>query len=184
MKRIATWAIEREERRQGVSLDYLRDIAAGSTAAILKLALLAPFASHRKRLPKTAYHIARIAATRSVDRGGCAQIAVNLARKDGVPENYLRALTDENRAENVLELPAALREVVEYTCSVVEGWDNPELRESLRTRYGTEALTELAFAIASAQIQPTVKRALGHGEYSGLHPAAISSGPVSAAYRV
>jgi hypothetical protein len=172
VKRIANWAIEREERRLGVSLDYLREIANGSSEAMLKIALLAPFASHRKRLPKTAYHLAKIVVSRFVDCGSCVQIAVNLALQDGVPRNYVRAVLQDASVQ-VRELPFALREVTDYARSVAEGSDNLELRETLRDRYGTEGLTELAFAIASAQMNPTIKRALGHAQSCSLQPVTV-----------
>jgi hypothetical protein len=65
------------------------------------------------------------------------------------------------------------REVCEYSRAVVEGWDNPELRETLRSRYATEGLAELAFAIASAQLYPTVKRALGHAQTYSSHSVTV-----------
>ena len=40
--------------------------------------------------------------------------------------------------------------------------DEDELRETLRQRYGERGLIELAYAIASSQIPPTVKRCLGY----------------------
>lgn len=166
MKRIAGWAIGREERRLGVTLEYLREIAEVSIAAMMKIALLAPFASHRKRLPKTAYHLAKVTVARTADCGSCAEMAVNLALKDGVPRNYLRSVLEGH----LDELPVALRETCEYSLAVLERWDNPDLRETLRSRYGTEGLTELAFAIASAQLYSTVKRGLGHAETCSTHP--------------
>jgi alkylhydroperoxidase family enzyme len=169
VKRIANWAIGREERRLGVSLNYLREIAEVSTAALIKLALLTPFASHRQRLPKTAYHLARLTVTRIADCADCLQIAVNLAVTDGVPRNYLRAVLQDHSDE----LPPALRETCEFARAVAQGWDAPELRETLRSRYGTEGLAELAFAIASAQLFPTLKRALGHTQTCSTHPVAV-----------
>jgi hypothetical protein len=169
VKRIASWAIGREERRLGVSLEYLREIAKASTTAMTKFALLTPFASHRRRLPKTAYHLAKLTVSRHTDCGASVQIALNLALNDGVPRNYLRSVVEDH----LDELPLALREICEYSRAVAEGWDNPELRETLRSRYGTEGLAELAFAIASAQLSPTIKRAMGHAQTCSTHPVTV-----------
>lgn len=158
INRIIGHLISREEVRLGAGLDYVRDIATESTAGFFKLALLAPFTNHRKRLPKTAYHLAKIVVTRHAGRGSCVQIALNLATRDGVPVHYIRALLDHRNEE----LPVALQEVCEYAQVITEGRDSEELREKLVARYGREGLAELAFAIASAQVYPTLKRAMGH----------------------
>ncbi len=168
LNRIVERAIIREEKRLGVSLEYLREVAEVSLPGFFKLALLSPFSRHRKRLPKTAYHLAKIVVTHRADCGTCVQMAVNQALEDGVPRNYIRAALDESE-----ELPPALREVCEFARAVAEGWDSPELRAMLRNRYGTEGLSELAFAIASAQVYPTLKRAMGHARRCSLVPVAV-----------
>lgn len=150
--------IERQELRLGESLDYLREIREGSNAAFLKVALLTPFTNHRKRLPKTAYHLAKILVTRHEDCGACVQMAINVAASDGVPEHYIRAVLNQ-RTE---DLPVALQEVCEYAQAIAQGANHAALRARLVERYGKEGLIELSMAIASAQIYPTLKRAMGH----------------------
>lgn len=172
LKRFLERAIATEERKLGASLDYLREIAAVSTSGFIKVALLTLFTRHRKRLPRTAHHLAKVAVTRVADCGSSVQMAVNLALADGVPTNYIRAALAQEGAR-VEDLPAALREVCEYARTVAEGWDNPELREMLRNRYGTEGVTELAFAIAGAQVDPTLKRAMGHGQRCSVVPIGV-----------
>jgi alkylhydroperoxidase family enzyme len=83
--------IARQEQRFGVPLDDLRELAAASTAAFLKLLLFAPLASHRRHLPREAWHLARLAATQSEDCGTCVQIVLYFARRDGVAPEALRA---------------------------------------------------------------------------------------------
>ncbi len=138
----------------GVPLDYLREIAEVSGAAVLKVTLLRPFAAYRRRVPKAAYHVAKLTVARLADEGEGAQAAVSEATKDGVPRSYIRAVLEEKHSE----LPPALREVCEFARSVARNWENLEVREALRSRYGSEGLCELAFAIASAQVYPTLKR--------------------------
>jgi hypothetical protein len=152
--------IRKEEKTVGARLDYLREVASVSTAGLAKIALLAPFARHRKRLPKTAYHLAKISATLHEDRGTCAQWAVNQAVSDGVPVHYIRSVLDGA----VEVLPPALQDICSFARAVAQGWDQPDLREILRARYGREALVELAFAIASARLYPTLERAIGHAQ--------------------
>ena len=86
------------------------------------------------------------------------QIEVNLARKDGVPDNVIRAVLD-NRPE---DLPPELAEVYGFTKAVVEAsGEEEELRERIRQRYGEEGLVELALGMAAARVFPVTKRALG-----------------------
>jgi hypothetical protein len=49
-----------------------------------------------------------------------------------------------------------------FAATVSRGDDAPELRETLRARFGSPALVELGLAVASARFFPAFKRALGH----------------------
>jgi alkylhydroperoxidase family enzyme len=157
-----------EERKLGgVSLDYLRHIARTSLPAFFKFALFTPLASHRRRLPPDAYHVARLVATKHEDCGTCVQIEVNLARRAGVAADVLRAALT-GRPD---ELPADLADVYHFARSVVEAGDEEgsnHQRERVRARYGEEALVEMALAIAAARVFPTTKRALGYATSCAL----------------
>ena len=164
ISRLFESAIAKREQALGVTLDYLREIAQVSKTGFLKLALLGPLGNHRKRLPKAAFHLARIVATREEDCGACVQIAVNLAHQDGVPLQYLRATLERHYGE----LPELLQEVCEFAESVSKGWDCPDARAQVKERLGAEGLAELAFAIAAARVFPTIKRAMGHAQSCSL----------------
>lgn len=151
-------AIARQERFLGVSLDYLRDLAQTSKAALLKLALIAPLGAHRRRLPREAFHLARLGATMTADCGACVQIALNVARQEGVSVELLEAALDQ-RLE---ELPPDYAEVFRFAQAIAQGQDDPERREALEKCYGHEGLVEVAIAIAVSGVFPTLKRALGH----------------------
>src|SRR5688572_9225215 len=114
LNRILERVIQQEERRLGGSLANLRELAGMSTAAILIIRLLGPFTNHRKRLPTTAYHLAKIIVPRHLDCGECVQMALNLAANDGVPSHYVRAVLDHKFEE----LPVALQEVCEFAQNV------------------------------------------------------------------
>ena len=89
-----------------------------------------------------------------------------MARRDGVPDNLLRALI----ASHQDELAADERDVYLFTRAVVDADEEKAapLRECLRARLGEEALIELSFAIAGARVFPTVKRALGYATSCAL----------------
>ena len=65
--------LTKEERRLGVSLDYLRHILRISLSAFFKFAKIMPMATYRKALPADAYYVARLVATKHEDCGSCVQ---------------------------------------------------------------------------------------------------------------
>lgn len=157
-------AIRQQEKHLGAPLDYLREIADSSSGAFVKLALLAPLGTHRRHLPPVAWHLARVTATFAEDCGTCAQIAITLARRDGVPADLLRAVIAGDDAA----LTPELRNLYLYTRAVAAREDDASLRDALRAHYGPDALIELALAIATSRLIPTLKRALGHATSCSL----------------
>jgi alkylhydroperoxidase family enzyme len=157
--------LDQEERALGESIDYVRHLVSTSLPAFFKFALFTPLSQHRRKLPQTPYRIARIIATRDEDCGTCVQIEVNLARKEGVPADVIRAVLND-RPE---DLTPELADVYSFAKSVVEatGGENA-LREKVRERYGEEGLVELALGIASARVFPVTKRALGYATSCAL----------------
>lgn len=159
LRRMIRKRLASEERRLGGSLDYLRHIVRESLPAFVKFAAFTPLANHRSKLPAAPYHVARIVATRAEDCGTCLQMEVNLARTSGVPKDVIQAVVDGLPER----LAGPLAEVYGFTEAVVShSGEEGDLRESIRSRYGEEALVELALAIASCRVFPTTKRALGY----------------------
>lgn len=157
--------LDKEERSLGESVDYLRHIVRISLPAFFKFALFTPLAEHRRKLPPTPYRIARIVATQDEDCGTCVQIEVNLARKEGVSADLIRAVLN-----NCLEaLPPELADVHRFAKAVVEAsGQEDELRQRIREQYGEEGLVELALGIAAARVFPVTKRALGYATTCAL----------------
>lgn len=157
LNRIIDHMISKQERKLGAPLDYLREIAGESRAALIKLALAMPLTRHREVLPKTVYHLASVVTTQHEDCGECLKITVLAAMNDDVPGHYLRATLDGNYHL----LPTPLEEVCLFAKALARGEDSTELRESLRTRYGAKGLVELGLVIAGARMFPTLKKAMG-----------------------
>lgn len=158
-------SLNAEERKLGASLDYARDILRTSLPAFLKFAMFMPLSRHREALPRAAYHVARIVATRDEDCGTCVQIEVNLARADGLPVDVIEAVLNEN----VDALPDDLADVYRFARRVVEAsGEDDALRERMRYRYGDDGLVDLALGMASARVFPIVKRTLGHARSCAL----------------
>ena len=157
--------LDAEEQALGESLEYLRHIVRTSLRSFLRFALFTPLAGNRRKLSESAYRIARIVATRDEDCGTCVQIEVNLARKEGVPTEFIRAVLN-NRPD---DLPAELVDVYRFAIAVVEAsGEEDQLRQRLRAQLGEEAFVELALGIAAARVFPITKRALGYAKSCAL----------------
>ena len=152
--------LDAEERKLGGSMDYLRHIVDASPATFLRFASIMPFANSRKTLPKDAWYVAQIVTLQHEDCGPCLQITVNLAQQQGVAPELIRSVL--NGECNALQHDLA--DVYAFAKSVTLGSEEAGLRDKLRHRYGTRGLIELAYAIASARIPPTVKRVLGYAK--------------------
>ena len=135
-------------------MDYLRFAAEHDPVAVVKFGLLQPATAHRKVLPPEVYHAARIAATQTADCGTCVQIEVNAARKAGVPGETVRALL-AGEADDLRDVVAFARTTARY--------EDPggDLRQRIAARHGERGLVELALAVTTALMYPTMKRALG-----------------------
>lgn len=147
------------ERRTGATLDYLRVTAKNSKSAFCKLLLLMPLASHRKRLPRQLWHTARIVATQRDDCGACVQITVNMAAQDGVAPHFIRSVLNRDVAKLDPEAVQMIR-LVEASIDGAEDVAEP-IRRAFVQRYGEAAIVELALAVATSRVFPTIKKVLG-----------------------
>jgi len=145
------------EKKLGVSLDYMREIAAHAPAAFRLLGRVSQLGQSIK--PGDAAHLAGLGAAMHDDCGTCVQIHINLARHHGVAEDVLRlAVLGEAGT-----LPSPLAEAFRFGEAVAA--NDPEmheLREKLEAVLGKRAVIEMAVGIGFARFYPTIKRALGH----------------------
>jgi alkylhydroperoxidase family enzyme len=158
IRRLIEWRIATVERTLGVPADYLRHMMRVSVPAFMKFAKILPLASYRRKLPAEAAHVGQLVAMLHEDCGTCVQIGVNLAKRDHVRTEWLRAVL-EARPD---DLPPELADVYRFAKEVVKAsGEEDSYRERIRAHYGEEALIELAMAIASCRVFPTTKRAMG-----------------------
>ena len=142
----------------GVPNDYLGFIADRSLGAFFDFLLFAKMSGRRQRLPSDAAHVARILATRHVDCGTCVQAMVNMALGQGLRAEWIQAVLDDQPHL----LPADLKDVYDFVAHILEHtYEEGPLRELLRERYGDQALIDLAYSVASAQVFPYTKKVLG-----------------------
>lgn len=147
------------EKKLGVTLDYLRDIAAGAPRMFRLLGRVSALGQSIRPQHLHATHLAALGAALHDDCGTCVQIHINLARADGVAEDVLRhAVAGEAEA-----LPEPLADAFRFGAAVAANDEAMHpLRETLEQSLGKRSMIEMAVAIAFARFYPTVKRALGH----------------------
>lgn len=159
LRKLILARIAAAEKDLGVSLDYCRFIIRTSLRASFKFAKFLAVDEYHRVLPPGPCYVARIVATQHEDCGTCVQIAVNQARKAGVPNDQLRDVVDGR----VDALPEELKDAYRFAEAVLTAnGDEDAWRERIRTRYGDEGLIEMALAIATCRVFPTIKRALGY----------------------
>lgn len=154
------WVLRGAERKSGEDADWMRDIFRASKIAAFKFGMFLPLAAHRRVAPIDVVHVARLAAVRHEDCGPCLQTVVNQAIAEGVAPDIVQTVLDGN----ISALPPLLADAHRFAMGVVahEAYDE-QLRQSLVSRLGEAVMVEVALAIATVRVFPTVKRALGHG---------------------
>jgi alkylhydroperoxidase family enzyme len=165
MRAIVRLVQQAAERRMRVPADYIGRIGETSFSGFLKFLLFMPLAGHRKSCPAVLLHVARIVTAQHEDCGACVQTTVNLALDNGVDADTIRAVL----ARKQQDLSADIVLIIKFVESVLanDGTDN-DLRVQVERTLGAKALTELALALASARVFPTLKRALGFAQSCSL----------------
>lgn len=150
--------VRKSEETLAVESEHMHFIIDTSIGAFVDLLFFMKLATHRQKIPSDALHLARIVATQDVDCGTCVQFNVNLALREGMRPDWIKATLD-HRPE---ALPLELQEVYQFTDHILRHtYQEDELREAIRARYGDRGLLDLAYGIASAQVMPLTKQALG-----------------------
>ncbi len=145
------------EKRIGVTLDYVRQIAKTDFGLLMRYNRLFGFLDPNRHAPKDAYHVARIRGALAADCGACVEVEVNLARQSGMDEATIdRALTGQHLTPD-LQWVCRLADA-----TVRDRTDDTEAREAVRAAYGDPGLIELAYAMNGAAILPGIKRAMGY----------------------
>ncbi|HEX3761328.1 MAG TPA: hypothetical protein VHW23_21680 [Kofleriaceae bacterium] len=160
-----TWLIRKRldafQRTYGYNVDYVRDILAADTTALLRLSRLDGLARYRRDVPFDVYYAAKLTGTLAEDCGPCTQLVVAMALRDGVSPRIIARVVDGRDAE----YDDDVRLGVQFArASLAHDPAADQLRDAIVARWGPRALVSLAFALAAARLYPTIKYALGHGK--------------------
>ena len=157
LTQLAHKMITRAERRLGVALDYVHQIADTDIGLLTRYNRLFGFLDPVKHLPKEAYHTARLRGALAADCGTCVEAEVNLARKAKLPDALIRDIVTGAPLPDPLTHVATLADAVTR-----DRVDAPEARAAIIEAYGEKGLIELSFAMNGAALLPGIKRAMGH----------------------
>jgi hypothetical protein len=141
-----------------------------SFSGFAKFLLVLPLAAHGCKANRALAHAARIVATQHEDCGPCVQIAVNAALDDGIDPQAIRGVLDRDHQR----LPPPVSLAVRFAEGVLARDGSEDVtRRQIEEQLGPRFLTELALAIASARVFPTVKRGLGFARSCSLVSIAV-----------
>ena len=140
---------------------YMQEILdAGGLEALSAVADLQKISNYRRDVPAAPYAAAKLTSARAGDCGPCLQLGVTMAERAGVDPAIVRAVL----ARDTAAMPDDVRLACAFAAATLaRDPAGDELREEIVKRWGKRGLISLAYAIASVQIYPTLKYALGHG---------------------
>jgi hypothetical protein len=144
---------------------YMREMVKSSPEGFDTYTNFIPMGSYNKVLSKDVMWVCKLASTLTEDCGACVQLAIKLALEQGVSVEMAKTVVQspENLSDD-------LKLIYKFSQAVALGSDNfSELQKDVANKYSKEELTELALAISSTKVYPTIKRALGHFKSCSLY---------------
>ncbi|MBD5781107.1 hypothetical protein IEN85_16530 [Pelagicoccus sp. NFK12] len=163
-KQAALSQIEAFEAAYGYDATYMKAMLEHAPEALEVFNGFVPMAGHREHAPLEVYFAAKLTAYRIADCGPCLQLAVRMAQEAGVSDALIRALVFDKG-----ELSELLARTRDFTRACLANQPDCEsLRTELSWELGPAAMSELALAIAAAQVFPVVKRATGYYQSCSL----------------
>ena len=158
------WFLRRQiaafERTWNYDASYVREMIDADPQAVIVFGKVLGLSRYRKDLPLAAHCAAGLVAVMAEDCGPCTQLGIDMAQREGVEPDILRAIVARDYTAMPEEVVLAVR-LTEATLRHAPEAD--DLREEILRRWGKRGLMSLAFAMLSARLYPTLKYALGHG---------------------
>jgi hypothetical protein len=156
---LSRW-ISKFERTWNYDASYLRDVLDADPRALMAFSKAAALSNYRKEIPPAAYCAAGLAGTMAEDCGPCTQLVLDMAQRQGVNPETLRAIVARDFTAMPFEVALAARFA---EASLHHAPEADDLREEVLRRFGKRGLVSLAFAMTASRLYPTLKYALGHG---------------------
>jgi alkylhydroperoxidase/carboxymuconolactone decarboxylase family protein YurZ len=138
---------------------YMKEMLKVNPKAYETFEAFLPMASFSDKTPKDVLFVAKLTSMKNEDCGECLQLNVYMAIEAGVDKEIIKEILF-NKGEN---LNSELKEVYDFTLAVVNKETVEEkLYTNINSKYSKDILTEIALAIASTKVFPTVKKVLNN----------------------
>lgn len=154
-------SIDAMEDKYAYDAGYMREVVAVSPWTFLKFGLVATL-GRGKRAPAEATTAAGLVGTLAEDCGPCTQIGVDIAAEHGVSPDVLRAILADDEAAMGEAAALAWRFARASLARDMPTCD--PLRDEIVRRWGAGGLVDIALALTTARMYPTLKYAMGHGK--------------------
>ena len=158
------WFLQRQvgafERTWNYDARYMHEMVEADPRAMLTFGKVQGLTKYRKDVPLAAWCAAGIVAVMAEDCGPCTQLSIDMAEREDVDPEILRAVVARDYAAMPYEVALTAR-FTEATLRHAPQAD--DLREEVVRQFGQRGLISLAFAMVAARSFPTLKYALGHG---------------------
>ena len=148
------------ERTWNYDASYLHELIDADPRAAMAFGKVIGFSQYRSGIPAAVHFAGAIVAVMAEDCGPCTQLSIDMAEREGVDPEILRAVVARDYAAMPYEVALAVRFAEKTLCHAPQADD---LREEVLRLWGRRGLVSLSFAITSARLFPTLKYALGHG---------------------
>ena len=159
------WFLRRKiaafEHTWNYDASYMREVLDADPRALITFGKVVGLGQYRKDVPLAPHYAAGIVAVMAEDCGPCTQLAINMAEREGVNPDILRAIV----ARDLTAMPYDIALAVRFTeASLRRAPEVDDLRDEVVRKWGKRGLISLAFAMVAARLYPTLKYALGHGK--------------------
>ena len=157
------WLLRRRIAAFGRAFDYdvtyMLEMLDTDPDAARRFGRLMQFSRYRRGIPAVPWHAAHLRAALHEDCGPCAQLAITMAERAGVPAAVLRAAFTGDFAAMSADVALACR----FADAILR--HDPEtdaLRAQVLAQWGRRGLLSLSLSVLGARTFPAVKFALGH----------------------
>jgi len=159
------WFLRRQisafERTWNYDASYMREMIEADPRAMLTFGRVRGLTKYRKDVPLAAWCAAGIVAVMAEDCGPCMQLGIDMAEREGIDPEILRAVV----ARAFTAMPYEVALAARFTEAMLRHAPQADdLREEVVRQFGQRGLISLAFAMVAARSFPTLKYALGHGQ--------------------
>ena len=149
--------LEGFESHYDYDTSYMKEMLKENPKAFETFEAFLPMSVFVNKSPKDVIFIAKLTSMKNEDCGACLELNINMAIEAGVNKDIIKEILF-NEGKN---LAKELKTVYDFSLKVGNKEDiDEELYANMNSLYTKDVIVEIALAIASTKIFPTIKRVL------------------------